>query len=139
MMGMGFMAHAQMTEVEIQAMYMEYLDSEGIESFIDSDGDVRFEYNNHNYFLEVNEEDQEFFRVVLFNMWAIESEEERVRAHAACNTVCRDLKVVKAYILNDNTWMACELYLKDPSDFSEVFFRCVRTIEDGVDAFVAEM
>ncbi len=127
------------TESELQEMYLEFLSDEGIEGWIDSDGDVQFTYNEHNYFIEVNEVDQEFFRVVLFNIWPIESNSEAVQVSFACDAVNRERKVVKAYTSNDNVWMACELFVGRPDSFKPIFMRCLRTIEDGIDTFVSEM
>lgn len=136
----GLTVSAQMTESEIQEMYMVYLDNElDLDPWIDSDGDVQFEYNNHAYFLEVNEDDQQFFRIVMFNIWPIESETERVEVLYACDAVNRELKVVKAHLINDNAWLACEMYLPAPSDFESVMERSLNSIEDAVNTFVENM
>ena len=127
------------SESELQEMYMDFLADEGIEGWIDSDGDVQFEYNGRNYFVEVNEGDQEFFRVVLFNIWPIESNSEAVQVAFACDAVNRELKVVKAYTQSDNVWIACEMFVGKPDAFKKVFSRCLNVIEDGIDTFVGEM
>ena len=122
-------------------MYIKHLDDAGITGgFVDSDGDVQFKYNDRNYFVEVNENDLEFFRVVLFNIWPIESATESAQAALAVNEVNKELKVVKAYITNsDNVWMACELFVGEPDAFRPVFDRCLKVIDDGVDTFVDKM
>ncbi|NVK27645.1 MAG: YbjN domain-containing protein [Flavobacteriia bacterium] len=135
----GLVSSAQYTESELQEMYMDFLSDEGIEGFIDSDGDVQFDYNGRNYFIEVSEEDQEFFRVVLFNLWPIESTSEAVEVAFACDAVNRQMKVAKAYTLDDNVWIACELFVGSPRDFKSVWNRCLDAIERGVDVFVSEM
>lgn len=128
------------SELELQAMYKNHLtDDMGLEAFVDSDGDVQFSYQDRNYFIEVAENDLEFFRVVLFNIWAIESEEEFDQVEKAVAAVNADLKVVKAYIYNDNVWIATELFLPKPSDFSVVLPRCLEVIDSGVDKFVEKM
>ncbi len=138
-------SHAQSntkwTEATLQQMYIKHLDDAGITGgFVDSDGDVQFKYNDRNYFVEVNENDLEFFRVVLFNIWPIESATESAQAALAVNEVNKELKVVKAYITNsDNVWMACELFVGEPDAFRPVFDRCLKVIDDGVDTFVDKM
>lgn len=127
------------SESDLQELYMKFLEKEGIEGWIDSDGDVQFEYNDRSYFIEVNEDDNEFFRVVLFNIWPIESQTEAIQVALACDAVNREMKVAKAYTTNDNVWIACELFVGNPSNFKPVFLRCLSSIESGVDTFVGEM
>lgn len=130
---------AQWTEAKLQTMYVNFLTGEGIEGTIDDDGDVQFEYNERTYFLEVNESDTEFFRLVLANIWPIESINEGLEAVQACDVVNRTMKCTKAYVSNDNIWVAVELFVERPDDFQGVFQRCLVAIENGVEAFVEEM
>lgn len=132
-------AQAQWSDAEIQESYISFLANEGINGWVDSDGDVQFEYNDRTYFMETNDGDNEFFRVVLFNIWPIESAQERVQVLAAVDAVNRQMKVAKAYTLNDNVWIACELFVESPDSFKPIWSRCMSTIEDGVDTFVSEM
>lgn len=132
-------AQAQWSEDRLQSLYMDFLEDKGIPGRVDSDGDVQFEYNDRTYFIEVNENDNEFFRVVLFNIWPVESSSEAVEVAFACNEVNRQMKVAKAYITNDNVWMACELFVGNPADFEEVFERCLEVIDSGVEIFVENM
>lgn len=136
----SFVTSAQSwSESELQSMYMDFLEDQGIDGWIDSDGDVQFEYNDRNYFVEVNEDDNEFFRVVLFNIWPIESNSEAVQVAFACDAVNREMKVAKAYTSNDNVWIACELFVGNPRDFKPVFMRCLESIDSGVETFVENM
>ncbi len=132
-------AEAQWTKEKIQNLYTNFLIGEGLEGTIDSDGDVQFEYNERTYFLEVNEEDQEFFRLVLPNIWPIESIKEGLEVVQACDVVNRSMKCTKAYVTNDNVWVAVELFIERPDDFEGVFQRCLTAIENGIDKFVEEM
>lgn len=132
-------ALAQWSDAQLQESYLAFLSDEGVEGWVDSDGDVQFEYNERNYFIETNDGDNEFFRVVLFNIWPIESEQERIQVLAAVNEVNREMKVVKGYTLNDNVWIACELFLGSPEGFKPVWQRCMNAIDSAVDTFVAEM
>ena len=105
----------------------------------DGDGDVQFSYNDRTYFIEVNEDDNEFFRVVLPNIWPIESVSEGLQVVQACDEVNRSMKCTKAYVTNDDVWIAVELFLSSPDDFKGVFDRCLAAIEQGLETFVEEM
>lgn len=129
----------QWSESKLQTMYLDFLDGEGMEGSIDADGDVQFRYNDRTYFIEVNEEDNEFFRVVLPNIWPIESVQEGLEVVQACDEVNRSMKCTKAYVTNDDVWIAVELFLGNPDDFKGVFDRCLSAIEQGLETFVEEM
>ncbi|MEM1054549.1 MAG: hypothetical protein AAGI52_03405 [Bacteroidota bacterium] len=131
--------YAQMSDTELQELYVGFLASEGIEGWVDSDGDVQFEYNDRSYFMETNDGDNEFFRVVLWNIWPIESNEEAVQVAFAVDAANREMKVAKAYTIDDNVWIACELFVGEPGDFAPVWNRCMTSIEDAMDTFVGEM
>jgi len=129
------------SESELQQMYIEFLlsNSSYSEVRVDSDGDIQFSYNDRTYFIEVNEGDNEFFRVVLFNIWPIESASESRQALKACNAVNREMKVIKAYVTSDNVWIASELFLGEPEQFKATFTRMLKVIDDAVDTFVEKM
>jgi hypothetical protein len=133
-------AQSEWSEKELQDLYTNFLSAEGFENWVDDDGDVQFKYNNRTYFVEVNENDPEFFRVVLFNIWPIESEAEALQVSQACNVVNRQMKCTKAYMTDaDNVWLAVELFVGKPDAFKPIFQRCLGAIEQGVDTFVEEM
>lgn len=132
-------AQAQWSESKLQTMYIDFLEGEGLEGTIDRDGDVQFSYSDRTYFIEVNEDDNEFFRVVLPNIWPIESVQEGLQVVQACDEVNRTMKCTKAYVTNDDVWIAVELFVGSPDDFKSVFTRCLSAIEQGLETFVDEM
>ncbi len=128
------------TESELQQKFLTFLDrGMDIEGWVDEDGDVQFEYNEKTYFIEVNESDPEFFRLVLFNIWPIESVSEQAQVYAAVDAVNRQQKVIKAYTTNDNVWIAMEVFLNDIDDYEAFLERGLKVIESGVEIFVEEM
>lgn len=128
------------TEEELQQKFLKFLDREmDIEGWVDSDGDVQFEYDDKTYFIEVNESDAQFFRLVLFNIWPIESLSEQAQVLAAVDEVNRQQKVVKAYTTNDNVWIAMEVFLSDIDGYEAFLERGLEVIEGAVQVFVGEM
>ena len=132
-------AQAQWSESKLQDLYQDYLKGRGIESRIDSDGDIQFDYEDSLYFIEVNEDDPEFFRVVMPNIWPIESEKERIQVIKACDIVNRNMKCTKANTVSDDVWVSVELFVGRPDSFKEVFDRCIAAIDSGIATFVEEM
>ncbi len=128
------------TDAELQTLYTDFLAGQGLDGFVDSDGDVQFERDGRSYYIGTNDTDAGFFNVVLFNIWPIESATERAAALHAVNEVSKELKVVKGYVTNDdNVWLACELFVDSPADFAPVFGRCLSTLDTAVDRFVEAM
>lgn len=128
------------TAEELQQKFLKFLDrGMDIEGWVDSDGDVQFEYNDKTYFIEVNESDPQFFRLVLFNIRPIESISEQAQVLAAVDAVNRQQKVIKAYTTNDNVWIAMEVFLNDIDDYEAFLERGLEVIQSGVEIFVEEM
>lgn len=138
-MALPHAAQAQWTEAKLQKLYIDALRGEGMTGKVDADGDVQFTYSDHTYFIEVNEGDTEFFRVVLPNIWPIESIQEHGQVLMACDAVNKSLKTVKAYVANDDVWIAVEMFVSRPDNFQPVFKRCLNVIEAAVDKFVEAM
>lgn len=123
----------------MQKMYMDYLEDEGYRPEIDSDGDVQFKAEGKTYFINVVEDDPTYFRVVLANIWPIESEDERVQCLIAVDYSNAKAKVTKSYLVKDNIWVGIEIFIPKAEDFKEVFKRCMSALNNGVTHFVTKM
>jgi hypothetical protein len=127
---------AQYSRKDLQNMYMHYLQAEGYTPKVDSDGDVTFKAEGRSFYIEVNEDDLEFFRVVFPNFWEIESETERAEAAAAASWANMRTKVAKVYLTTrDDTSISAELFVVRPEDFQEVFPRCISVITTALEHF----
>ena len=128
-----------MTKQERAEMYHEYLIDEGYAPKIDSDGDVVFKFEGGNYLLLLDEKDEEFFRLVFPGFWSIESEQERAMATQAALAATAQTKVVKVFLVDDNTWASIEMFCNPPESFKSVFLRCIRALQAGVQNFKEKM
>lgn len=138
LLSFSFMLEAQ-SKSELQDMYISYLKREGFQPEIDSDGDVRFKSEGFTYFIQVNEDDVSYFRLVLANIWPIESEEERIEVAFACDYANAEVKVCKVHMVSDNVWISFEAFLPDPKDFKAIFKRAMNTIDLAKDKYVDRM
>lgn len=139
-----FFASAQKDETSkekaaMQKMYMDYLTEEGYRPEIDSDGDVQFKSEGRTYFINVVEDDPTYFRVVLANIWPIESENERTQCLIAVDYSNAKAKVTKSYLVKDNIWVGIEIFIPESKDFEKVFKRCMSALNNGVTHFVTKM
>lgn len=101
----------------------EYLANEGYRYDIDSDGDIHFKYEGVNLYFTDNGDDQSFFRIIMPNIYEVENNREKVLE--AVNAVCRDIKVVKAFLLRDSLWLAVEMFIDGTPDVGDFFSRCL--------------
>lgn len=124
---------------QYQQMYVEYLDVLGFSPTVDSDGDVQFRTKDRTYFIQVNDKDSEYFRIVLPNVWPIESDVERLMVYEAVNKANAQTKVAKLHTVGDNVWVGVELFVPTPEAFKAVFVRSLSAIDSGVDNFVEAM
>ncbi|MFK7926207.1 MAG: hypothetical protein AB8H47_29935 [Bacteroidia bacterium] len=124
---------------QLQIRYLEFLESQEIEGKIDTDGDIQFKHEERSYFIEVDATDTEFFRLVLPNVWPIESEEERLQVLRAVDFVNNQVKVAKTYTVKDNVWIGIEVFRDDIDDYEEYFERSLQVIDRSVDYFIQKM
>lgn len=127
------------TNEEIQLMYLSFLEKQGIEGTVDSDGDVQFTVDDLTYFFGVDAEDPDFFRLALPNIWPIESEMERLRALKAMDSANARIKVAKIYMVNDNIWAGVEGLQRQVGDFEGYFDRSMELIRQCIDYFKEAM
>lgn len=106
---------------------------------LDKDGDVEFKYEGKTYFLSVTPDDPVFFRLILPNIWPIESEPERTQVHIAVDHVNAEAKVAKAYIAQEDVWLAIECFLPEAGDSRPSSHAHWRPWEGAVDLFVMKM
>ena len=87
-----------------EELVKEYLSSEGYRYDIDGDGDIHFKYEGIDLFFTVDKNDQSFFRLIMPSIYTLEG--NRTKVLEAINTVTRDLKVIKAFLVEDHLWLS---------------------------------
>jgi hypothetical protein len=117
------------TEKGLQKLYMDYLGEEGYRPEVDGDGDIQFKVEGLTYFIDVDENDTEYFAIMLANIYEVESAQARITALEACNAVSSTAKVVKGQIINDYIWLTAEVFVADPRDFQGIFSRTMAALK----------
>ncbi len=132
-------AQLDFSSEELQQVYLGVLQENGIEGWIDEDGDVQFEIQDNAYFIGIYEDDPEFFQLAMFNIWPIETDTETTQTLAAIDFVNRDHKVVKGYTIEDNVWLAAEMFITSPFEASLLFERSLEALDEALITFISEM
>lgn len=107
----------------------EYLASEGYRYDIDADGDIHFKYEGVNLYFSNDDRDPSFFRLFMPGIYQLEG--NRVKVLEAINTVSRDLKAIKAFLVDDMLWLSIELFLDSTPEIDDFFPRCMEILKLG--------
>jgi len=117
-------AQAGLTKADLQSIYLGFLREEGYLPSVDADGDILFKVSGNNYFIIVDENDPQFFRIYTgVSLGAFSAE----AALNAANYSNMRSKVAKVYIASDGRSAAIntELLLSDPQNFKPVLARAL--------------
>lgn len=114
---------------------LDYLKEEGFTPKVDDDGDIIFKREGLTYILFVNEDDEEFVRIDLPNVWEIESLGERQMVLAAAAEVNRQVKVAKVVPMGDNVWVSAQLLVDPIENVSKILPRTMNVLSLAVREF----
>lgn len=118
----------------------DFLATEGFRPNIDEDGDIFFKYEGKTLVVDSYENDQAFIRVMLPNVWTIESDDERNKAYRCTSITTREYKLAKVFVTpNDDVSLSIELLLPSEQDFINIFGRCLSIITSAHQSFVQAM
>jgi len=113
-----------------------WLYNEGYKHEIDQDGDVHFRYQGkHIYFTP--DEDATYFRLIMPNVYQLEN--NRVKVLEACNTITRQYKVLKAYLVEDRLWLSIEMFVDSTPEIGDFIERCCNILISGFDDTAREI
>jgi hypothetical protein len=124
-----------MSKAERISVIMEHVRSEGYVPTIDNDGDILFKAEGRSYFVILDENDEQFYRLVFPNFWSIDDDVERERVIRAASVATAKTKVAKVFPVKDDTWASIELFLSSPEQFNSVFARSLSALQSAVRTF----
>lgn len=116
-------------------VFLDFLKEEGFTPKVDDDGDIVFKREGLTYILFVNEDDEEFVRIDLPNVWEIESLGERQMVMAAAAEVNRQVKVAKVVPMGDNVWVSAQLLVDPIENVSKILPRAMNVLSLAVREF----
>lgn len=119
-------------------LFMRFLKEEGFRPKIEDD-DVVFKCEGKYYFLEINESDDSYFRLISPNFWEIDTPSEEEHALVIMNQVNAEIKVAKLYQCRDNIHAAVEQFIDPMEGFKTVFPRCLACLQFATTSFLEKM
>lgn len=106
-----------------------WLKEQGFRSERDEDGDLRFRYEVVGLFCCKDDDDDRFLRIIMPNIYDVDGDREKVLE--AINTICRDIKAIKAFLLNDKLWLSLEMFIDTTPDIDDFIERCLDILVTG--------
>ena len=123
--------------MEIVDLVKNWLSTEGYKYDVDNDGDIHFKYEGLHIYFTVDQNDQSFFRLIMPGIYQVENNRVRV-LEAACK-VTRDLKVLKAFLVEDHLWLTIEMFLDTSPEVKDFFPRCLSLMKRGREMIAKEI
>lgn len=116
--------------------FFEHLQNEGFRPSRDKDDDIYFKYQGMTVCIDSYADDSEFLRVMIPNIWSIDSEDERELALRSANDVNFRLKAVKIFVHSgDDVHVSIEFFAPDPDAGIAVLHRCFSILYSAVNHF----
>lgn len=123
--------------MKTEELVKEYLSSEGFRYDVDEDGDIHFKFEGTNLFFTVDENDQSFFRLIMPNIYEVK--DDRLKVLEAISNVNRDMKVLKAFLIQDRLWLSVEIFIDSTPELDDFFPRCIGLLKAGRERIAAEI
>lgn len=121
-------------------LVVDYLRTEGYVPQIDPDGYVVFKCEGVTFLFFDNENDEEFFQLAIPAIYEV-TDDNREMVLEACNTITRELKVVKCIVVNSSdgdsssVWLFCEVFLDRDPKIDDIMNRCMPILQHSRRAF----
>ena len=115
----------------------QYLSSEGYKYDVDNDGDIHFKYEGANLYFTGDKRDQLFFRIIMPGIYQLEG--NRTKVLEAINTVVRDTKVLKAFLVDDMLGLSVDLFIDTTPELDDFIPRCLDLLIEGRTRIAAEI
>ena len=106
------------------ALYGRILAEEGYRFTTDEDGDLSIRIQGRWFCLFASDDDPQYFRLAIPNLFECTSEPETQQALSLVNDMNRRFKVVKLTLLDGRVWCSVEMFLAPLESFRATFDRC---------------
>lgn len=124
---------------EREKIILKYLKEQGYHAKVDKDGDIVFKCESMNLAILVDDNDEDFFRLILPNFWEIESEGELDHVLLASSEINHEIKLIKITTSDMETHASVEMLLTSAQDIAKIFEKSLRCIQHATYKFAGKM
>ena len=119
-------------------MVLNFLRQQGFVPEVDEGGNIDFKYQMASFVFINNDEDEEFFQLMMPCIFDV-TDDNRDMVMEAANKVNRQIKVVKACVINDSVWLLFESLLDHSPEVSDIIPRALNILQGARQHFYEEM
>jgi hypothetical protein len=120
-------------------IYKEWLRENGYKFSVEPVGIV-FRHQGKTFFLEDNEGDELFLRILMPNIYSTDDPAEREHAHTICNDITREVKCLKAFFVDESrVWLATEILIDHTPELDDFMERLLEILHEGQYRFQAKL
>ncbi len=119
-------------------MVLNFLRQQGFIPEVDEGGNIDFKYQMASFVFINNDEDEEFFQLMMPCIFDV-TDDNRDMVMEAANKVNRQIKVVKACVINDSVWLLFESLLDHSPEVSDIIPRALNILQGARRQFYEEM
>ncbi len=120
-------------------MVLDFLRKQGFCPEVDeNNGNILFKYQMAGFLYINNDEDQEFFQLIMPNICDV-TEENRELILEAANSNNQGIKVVKTCVFNDSVWLFFENFLDSSPDVSDILPRALNALQGARQEFYKQL
>ena len=116
-------------------MYLDYLREEGYRPELDKDGDVVFKHERVTFIIFANEDDEQYFKMMVPYFWELETAEETDRAVRVMMRLNREYKAAKFCETGEDVSLFVECFYDTADGFKSVFARYVDLLSSALREF----
>ncbi len=118
--------------------YLNYLKQEGYVPQSTPQGIV-FKREGLTFILEATAEDTSFLRLVLPNIWRVETGADLPKVLSAISFINANVKVIKGIVSGDQVSLAADTFLDTPESYKTAIARLLPALAYGAQAFGGQM
>lgn len=119
--------------------YHDFLVAEGYHPETTDNGHLVFKQEGGHYYLLIDEQDPQFFRLVFPNFHPIGGAVVRQRALAAAGRVAEGIKSAKIILVDDNAWACAEFFVVSVAHATKFFANAMAAVQAAVQRFEEEL
>ncbi|MBQ9177275.1 MAG: hypothetical protein IJ139_10490 [Bacteroidaceae bacterium] len=118
------------TQKQLRDNILSYIKAEGFQPTIDDDGDIKFKRQGDVYFVIIGEKDTDPMYVTLTKYYSYGTSLTKTKVTLAATEINK-YKMCKLYVLDDSFKLNMELYLKQSSAFTSIFYKLLDIMDSA--------
>lgn len=109
--------------MNVSNLVENWLKGQGFRCNRDDDNDLCFRYEGVNMICSDDERDDQYLRVFIPGIYKVDG--DRVKVLEAISTICREIKCIKAFLVDDYLWLTIEQFIDSTPDIEDFIERCL--------------